>query len=148
MDRLGILLIQLLAGGVILFFFIRALRIALSTYAWKQTLGAVGVTDIDEFRGRIRVKGKQLAYIYQVGDKDFVSNRIYAPIPDNLFVYTIYFNDKEFIQNNYTHGQIVKVFFNPKNPHQACLKQGGTKYILIELSIWITLYILIFALFN
>lgn len=146
MDITGILLVKLLLGGAITLLFTRALRIAFSTYAWEKTIGAVGVSSIDELRGKVRVKGKQLAYIYQVEDQEFVSNRIYAPIPDNLFVYIIYFNDIKFIQKNYTHGQSVNVFFNPKNPKQACLKQGGTKYVLIEFSIWLAFFSMIVVL--
>jgi len=114
----------------------------MSTYSWDKSKAIIGIGKIDEFRGQARVKGNQLAYGYKVNGKEFISNRIYAPVSDNLIIYQVCFNDQLFVQNNYNHGELVDVYFNPRNPEQACLKQGGSKYILIESAIWLVFYLM------
>jgi len=124
---------------------IRALKMTTASFTWSKTKGVIGIGPIDEYRGYIRVKGEQLAYAYNYDDKEYFSKRVFAPISDNLFVYLVFFNSNNFVNQNYEHGQVVDVFVNPKNPTQSCLKQGGSKYVLIELSIWCVVLLLLLA---
>jgi len=136
---------KILLGVVLIGLTLRALKLSIATFNWQKTSGVVGIGPIDEYRGYIRVKGNQLAYGYHVGGKEHFSKRIVAAIPDNLFVYLIFFNSTSFAQNNFKHGQTVDVFINPNNPSQSCLIQGGAKYVIIEFAIWCVLYMLVLA---
>jgi len=126
------ILASVLLASCILIFLVRGTLMALSSHDWPSTTGILAFGNIDEIRGQVRIHGRQLRYAYFVDDNKYISNRVYAPIPDNLITYAIHFNDRSFIDRHFKNEQRVQVFYNPANPKQSCLARGGAKYVLQE----------------
>lgn len=129
---INLVLVSTLLAACILTFVILGVRTALASYEWHRTQGIIALGDIDEFRGQVRIRGRQLLYSYYVDGREFTSNRVYAPVPDNLLTYAVHFHDTSFVDLTFEDGQFVDVFYNPVRPSMSCLAKGGTKYVIQE----------------
>lgn len=139
MEPVAAVILLVALGAMLLAYAVRAIVISIATFDWPSTRGAIATAEIDELRGQVRIRGKQLWYTYNVEDQTFSSNRVYAAIPDNVFTYAFHFYDREFVERNYDHLEEVEVYYNPDRPGQSCLRQGGTKYVLQEAAVWLIL---------
>ncbi len=140
--------ITIFVFGALLIFLLWGLSLASKSKQWLTTSGALTISGIDEFRGRIRVVGKKLLYSYLVNGEEYTGSRVYAPITENLFVYIIWFNSSKYIDRNYKDGQSVDISFDQKNPSRSCLRPGGEVYVWAEFGIWSGILFFLYILTN
>lgn len=139
--------IALLVGAVVCFFAqLGFIERAEHSKDWPVTTGRIVVCDV---RYAMNVDGTpnynrdatmNLGYEYKVDGKDYLAKtyQIFGPVPPSV--------ELEKISKSHPAGSETKVFYNPENPSDACLKPGTTISNPRDLAMWTSGALLMFGL--
>lgn len=129
MDWFGLLFVPVVVGLVWMIFrnIIPAGWHSLRSYWWVPTKGIISQSDITEFKTlsngtRYKIS---ITYDYHVGDKTYSSNRL--SFGDAMLEQVYEGRQKRTAQKiikKHPAWGFVQVYYNPKNPAEATLKQG------------------------
>lgn len=93
--------------------------------SWEKTKGTVADTDIVSTRGaRNTEETETIFYEYVVNGKKYRGKKVKMGI-EMRFTSDNYSSARDRL-SMYRIGQSVNVYYNPKNPKEACLIPGGT----------------------
>ena len=148
-----IAILIVLSVGVIVFLFGLAIYILdIQSKKWNKTIGTITHAGLKEktstdSEGRLRLTYKaDLKYSYQSNDKTkYIVGTQLFPYVD---VWTSNKKEKVAIVEKLKKGNVVNVFYNPKNPSKSCLITGsnyytkyfisaGVAFIIFALVFWI-----------